>query len=126
LVLPQFGPYPFKLGRGRTTEEDAPIRFLKPDHSVLNLPNKITQKDFDGWVQERGLYFLSEWDKNYEAILSCNDTNEKAEDGGLVVAKHGKGWYVYTGYSFFRELPMGVSGAYRLFANLLSIGKVLP
>ena len=126
LVLPQFGPYPFKLGRGRTTEEDAPVRFLKPDHSVLNMPNKITKKDFDGWVQERGLYFLSEWDKNYEAILSCNDTNEKAEDGGLVVAKHGKGWYIYTGYSFFRELPMGVSGAYRLFANLLSIGKVLP
>jgi LmbE family N-acetylglucosaminyl deacetylase len=126
LVLPQFGPYPFKLGRGRTTEEEAPVRFLKPDHSVLNVPNKITKKDFDGWVQERGLYFLSEWDKNYEAILSCNDTNEKAEDGGLVVAKYGKGWYVYTGYSFFRELPMGVSGAYRLFANLLSIGKGLP
>jgi LmbE family N-acetylglucosaminyl deacetylase len=126
LVLPQFGPYPFKLGRGRTTEEEAKVRFLKPDHSVLNVPNKITAKDFDGWVQERGLYFLSEWDKNYEAILSCNDTNEKAEDGGLVVAKHGKGWYVYTGYSFFRELPMGVSGAYRLFANLLSIGKGLP
>jgi LmbE family N-acetylglucosaminyl deacetylase len=126
LVLPQFGPYPFKLGRGRTTEEEAKVRFLKPDHSVLNVPNKITAKDFDGWVQERGLYFLSEWDKNYEAILSCNDTNEKAEDGGLVVAKHGKGWYIYTGYSFFRELPMGVSGAYRLFANLLSIGKGLP
>jgi LmbE family N-acetylglucosaminyl deacetylase len=126
LVLPQFGPYPFKLGRGRTTEEDAPVRFLKPEHSVLNMPNKITKKDFDGWVQERGLYFLSEWDTHYEAILSCNDTNEKAEDGGLVVAKHGKGWYVYTGYSFFRELPMGVSGAYRLFANLLSIGKTLP
>lgn len=126
LVLPQFGPYPFKLGRGRTTEEEAKVRFLKPDHSVLNVPNKITAKDFDGWVQERGLYFLSEWDTHYEAILSCNDTNEKAEDGGLVVAKHGKGWYVYTGYSFFRELPMGVSGAYRLFANLLSIGKGLP
>ncbi|MDZ7877997.1 MAG: PIG-L family deacetylase [Saprospiraceae bacterium] len=126
LVLPQFGPYPFKLGRGRTTEEDAPVRFLKPEHSVLNEPNKITPKDFDGWVQERGLYFLSEWDKNYEAILSCNDTNEKAENGGLVVARHGKGWYIYTGYSFFRELPMGVSGAYRLFANLLSIGKTLP
>ncbi len=126
LVLPQFGPYPFKLGRGRTTEEEATVRFLKPEHSVLNVPNKITKKDFEGWVQERGLYFLSEWDKNYEAILSCNDTNEKAEDGGLVVAKHGKGWYVYTGYSFFRELPMGVSGAYRLFANLLSIGKGLP
>ena len=126
LILPQFGPYPFKLGRGRTTEEDAQVRILKPDHPALNIPNKITAKDFNGWVQERGLYFLSEWDPKYEAILSCNDTNEKPEDGGLMVAKHGKGWYVYTGYSFFRELPMGVSGAYRLFANLLSIGKVLP
>ncbi|MBL7815119.1 MAG: PIG-L family deacetylase [Saprospiraceae bacterium] len=126
LQLQQFGPYPFKLGRGRTTEEDAPIRVLKPEHPVMNIPNKITQKDFNGWVQERGLYFLSEWDSKYEAILSCNDTNEKPEDGGLVVAKHGKGWYVYTGYSFFRELPAGVSGAYRLFANLLSLGKALP
>ena len=126
LKLQQFGPYPFKLGRGRTTEEDAKIRVLKPEHPVMNIPNKITQKDFNGWVQERGLYFLSEWDAKYEAILSCNDTNEKAEDGGLVVAKHGKGWYVYTGYSFFRELPAGVPGAYRLFANLLSLGKALP
>lgn len=126
LVLPQFGPYPFKLGRGRTTEEDAPVRFLKPEHSVLNIPNKITEKDFDGWVQERGLYFLSEWDNNYEAVLSCNDVGEKAENGGLVVAKHGKGYYIYTGYSFFRQLPAGVSGAYRLFANLISIGKQVP
>lgn len=126
LKLQQFGPYPFKLGRGRTTEEDAPIRVLKPEHPVMNIPNKITTKDFNGWVQERGLYFLSEWDAKYEAVLSCNDTNEKAEDGGLIVAKHGKGWYVYTGYSFFRELPAGVSGAYRLFANLLSLGKSLP
>jgi LmbE family N-acetylglucosaminyl deacetylase len=126
LSLPQFGPYPFKLGRGRTTEEDAEVRFLKPEHPVLNMPNKITKKDFEGWVQERGLYFLSEWDKSYEAILSCNDVNEKAEDGGLMIAKHGKGWYAYTGYSFFRELPAGVSGAYRLFANLLSLGKSLP
>ena len=126
LVLPQFGPYPFKLGRGRTTEEDAPVRFLKPEHPVLNVPNKITSKDFEGWVQERGLYFLSEWDKNYDAVLSCNDTNEKPEDGGLITAKYGKGWYIYTGYSFFRELPMGVPGAYRLFANMLSIGKLIP
>ena len=126
LQLQQFGPYPFKLGHGRTTEEDAPVRILKPDHPALNVPNKITAKDFDGWVQERGLYFLTEWDPKYEALLSCNDTNEKPEDGGLVVAKYGKGWYVYTGYSFFRELPMGVPGAYRLFANLLSLGKALP
>ncbi len=126
LVLPQFGPYPFKLGRGRTTEEDAQVRILKPEHPALNIPNKITSKDFKGWVQERGLYFLTEWDTKYEALLSCNDTNEKAEDGGLIVAKHGKGWYVYTGYSFFREMPAGVPGAYRLFANLLSLGKALP
>ena len=126
LKLQQFGPYPFKLGRGRTTEEEAKVRILKPEHPVMNVPNKITQKDFSGWVQERGLYFLTEWDAKYEAVLSCNDTNEKAEDGGLIVAKHGKGWYVYTGYSFFRELPAGVPGAYRLFANLLSLGKVIP
>ena len=126
LILPSFGPFPFKLGRGRTTEEDAEIRILKPDHPVLNSPNKITQKDFRGWVQERGLYFLSEWDTQYDAILSCNDTNEKKEDGGLVVGKHGKGYFVYTGYSFFRQLPAGVPGAYRLFANLLSLGKQLP
>ncbi len=121
LVLQNFGPYPFKIGRGRTTEEDAKMRFLKPEHPVLNTPNKITQKDFDGWVQERGLYFASEWDKNYDAVLSCNDTDEKPENGGLLVAQYGKGWYVYTGYSFFREMPTGVSGAYRLFANLVSL-----
>ena len=126
LLLPQFGPYPLKLGRGRTTEEDAEIRILKPEHPVLNTPNKITKKDFDGWVQERGLYFLSEWDNQYEAILSCNDVGEKKEDGGLVVGKVGKGYFVYTGYSFFRQLPVGVPGAYRLFANLLSLGKQLP
>jgi LmbE family N-acetylglucosaminyl deacetylase len=126
LVLPNFGPYPFKVGRNRTTEEDAEMRMLKPNHAVLNVPNKITSKDFDGWVQERGLYFLSEWDEQYETILSCNDTNEKKEDGALLVAKYGKGHYIYTGLSFFREMPMGVPGAYRLFANLLSIGKQLP
>ena len=126
LVLPNFGPYPFKVGRNRTTEEDAEMRMLKPNHSVLNVPNKITKRDFEGWVQERGLYFLSEWDAQYEAILSCNDTAEKKEDGALLVAKYGKGHYIYTGLSFFRELPMGVPGAYRLFANLLSIGKQLP
>jgi LmbE family N-acetylglucosaminyl deacetylase len=126
LALQSFGPYPFKIGRGRTTEEDAEIRMLKPEHPILNMPNKITKRDFDGWVQERGLYFLSEWDSQYEAILSCNDTNEKKEDGGLIVAKYGKGYYIYTGYSFFRQLPAGVSGAYRLFANLLSVGKGLP
>lgn len=126
LLLPQFGPHPFKLGRGRTTEEDAEIRILKPEHSAFNIPNKITKKDFDGWVQERGLYFLSEWDNQYDALLSCNDVGEKKEDGGLVVTKWGQGYFVYTGYSFFRQLPAGVPGAYKLFANLLSLGKQLP
>ncbi len=126
LLIQNLGPYPFKLGRGRTTEEDAEMRILKPDHPVLNVPNKITQKDFRNWVQERGLYFASEWDKEYETILSCNDTNEKKEDGGLLIAKYGKGHYVYTGYSFFRQMPMGVAGAYRLFANILSLGKQIP
>lgn len=126
LVSQSFGPYPFKVGRGRTTEEDAEVRFLKPEHPVLNVPNKITSKDFEGWVQERGLYFMSEWAPQYEAILSSNDLAEKKEDGGLLVAKYGKGYYIYTGYSFFRELPAGVPGAYRLFANLLSIGKQIP
>ncbi len=125
LVLPveQIGPYKLKISRDRTAVEDAEVRFLKPDHAVLNFPNKITAKDFDGWVQERGLYFPTEWAPEYEAVLSCNDPGEPARDGGLLVAKYGNGHYIYTGYSFFRELPSGVSGAYRLFANMLSIGK---
>jgi hypothetical protein len=89
----------------------------------LNAPNKITAKDFDGWIQERGLYFSNEWDGKYETIISSNDPNEKPADGGLLYAKYGKGNYIFTGYAFFRQLPAGVSGAYRLFANLISVGK---
>ncbi|MFD1820677.1 N-acetylglucosaminyl deacetylase, LmbE family [Pseudarcicella hirudinis] len=117
------GPYPFKLSRDRTTVEEAEMRFLKPDSPLLNVPNKITAKDFDNWVQERGLYFPNEWDSKYEVILSSNDPGEKPSDGGLLYAKYGKGNYVFTGYAFFRQLPAGVSGAYRLFANLISVGK---
>lgn len=123
ITAAQIGPYPLKLSRDRVTVEEAEVRFLKPKHSVLNFPNKITQKDFDGWVQERGLYFPDEWDPRFEAILSCNDPGEPARDGGLLIAPYGKGYYVYTGYSFFRELPAGVPGAFRLFANIISIGK---
>jgi LmbE family N-acetylglucosaminyl deacetylase len=119
----ELGPYPLKLSRDRVSVEEAEVRFLKPDHEVLNWPNKITQKDFEGWVQERGLYFPNEWDDQYEAILSANDPGEPARDGGLLVAKYGKGHYIYSGYSWFRELPAGVPGAYRIFANLVSIGK---
>ena len=123
LVTPNIGPYPLKLSRERVTVENADVRFLLPQHPVLNTPNKITAKDFEGWVQERGLYFPGEWSKEYEAILSSNDPGEPARNGGLLVAKYGKGHFVYTGYSWFRELPAGVPGAYRLFANMISLGK---
>ena len=117
------GPYPIKIGRERVTVETAPVRFLAPDHEVLNYPNKITAKDFEGWVQERGLYFASEWDPAYTPILSCNDPGEDARDGGMLIAKHGEGHFIYTGYSWFRQLPSGVAGAYRIFANMVSLGK---
>ena len=125
LAIPadQLAPYKLKLSRERVTVETAPVRFLQPEHPVLNFPNKITPKDFDGWVQERGLYFPNEWAPEFDAVLSCNDPNESPKDGGLLIAKYGKGHYVYTGYSWFRELPSGVAGAYRLFANIVSIGK---
>jgi hypothetical protein len=118
-----FFPYPLKLSRDRVTQEDSEVKFLKHDHALLNVPNKITAKDFEGWVQERGLYFPNQWDPNYEAILSMNDKGETAKEGSLLVAKYGKGHYIYTSLSFFRELPEGVSGAYKLFANIVSIGK---
>lgn len=125
LVLPmeEVAPYPMQISRDRVTVEEAEVRFLKPEHPVLNFPNKITEKDFDGWVQERGLYFPDEWSEEFDAVLSCNDPDEPARDGGLLVAKYGEGYYIYTGYSWFRELPAGVPGAFRLFANLISIGK---
>lgn len=119
----EMGPYPFKLGRSRVAVEEAEIRLLQPAHPILNWPNRITASDFDGWVQERGLYFLDGWDERYTPILSSNDPGEEARDGGLVVAKHGKGYYVYTGYAWFRQLPAGVPGAYRLFTNLISLGQ---
>jgi LmbE family N-acetylglucosaminyl deacetylase len=120
-VLAKIGPYPFTISRDRVTEENTEVIFLKPDHAVLNSPNKISAKDFEGWVQERGIYFASEPDKNYETIFSMKDKGEKASEGSLIIGKHGKGNFVYTGLVFFRELPAGVPGAYRLFANLLSL-----
>ncbi len=120
----KIAPYKMNLSRDRVTVEEAEVRMLVPDHSILNYPNKITSKDFDGWVQERGLYFANDWDKEkFTAILSANDPGEDPKDGGLLVAQHGKGYYIYSGYSWFRELPAGVPGAYRLFTNMISIGK---
>ena len=123
---PEHLPYPLKVSRDRVTDETAEVRMLAPDHPVLNFPNKITKADFDGWVQERGLYFPNEWDKAWTPILSSNDPGEKPADGGLLVSRVENGWFVYTGYAFFRELPAGIPGAYRLFANMLSLGKAQP
>ena len=119
----EVAPYPLKLSRDRVTDENSEVRILNPNHELLNYPNKISESDFNGWVQERGLYFPNEWDSNFEAILSMNDKNETPKNGSLLVAKYGQGNFIYTGLSFFRELPAGVSGAYKLFANMLSIGK---
>jgi len=118
-----FAPYSLHVSGDRVTDEKAAITFLTPDHPVLNTPNKITQADFDGWVQERGIYFPNEWDAHFIPILACNDAGESPQKGSLLVAPYGKGHFVYTGLVFFRELPAGVPGAYRLFANLISLGK---
>ena len=116
----EFGPKPFQLSRNRVTQEEAEAKILVPDHPVFNSPNKITPEDFDGWVQERGLYFAGEWDSSYTPLISWSDDGEEPVEGALIVLKHGEGQFIYTGISFFRELPKGVVGAYRLFANLLS------
>ncbi len=123
----QIAPYPITMANvnqnntERVTHEDAPVKILDPAHPVVNVPNKITEKDFDGWVDERGTFFLRSWDPRYVPLLESNDPGEPGRDGGLVVGKYGKGTYIYAGYSFFRQLPAGVKGAYRLFANLVSV-----
>ena len=116
-------PFTLHLSRDRVTDENAPVTFLAPDHPALTTPNKITPADFDGWVQERGLYFPERWDERFTPILACGDPGEKPLKGGLLVARHGKGYFVYTCLALFRQLPAGVPGAYRLFANLVSLGK---
>ena len=126
LVTDNFAPFPLKLSRDRVSVEEASVEFLLPNHQVLNKPNKISSKDFDGWVQERGLYFPSEWDSQYAAVLTTSDPGETPKHGGLLIAKYGEGNYIYTGLSWFRELPAGVPGAYRLFANMISIGEPEP
>lgn len=121
LVTKEIAPFELKLSRDRVTEEDAPVTFLSPKHPVLNQPNPITNQDFGGWIQERGLYFPNEWSNEFIPILAMNDKGESPSNGSLLVAKHGKGNYIYTGLSFFRELPEGVSGAYKLLANLIAL-----
>ncbi|RPI02794.1 MAG: PIG-L family deacetylase [Ignavibacteriae bacterium] len=115
------GPYPLTISRSRVAEEDARISFLNRNHPVMTTPNKISDEDFNGWIQERGLYFADRWDAKYDSVLSCHDTNEPDRAGGLLTAHYGKGYYVFCAYAFFRQLPAGVEGAYRLFANILSL-----
>lgn len=115
-----FDPLPFKIGRGRVTEEDAKATVLIQEHPIFNSPNKISELDFDHWVQERGLYFAEDYNENYEALIKWADKGEDALEGALIVGELGDGKVIYTGISFFRELPQGVIGAYRLFANILS------
>ena len=123
LVTQDIAPYPLKLSRDRVTVEEAKVSILEPDHPIMNFPNKITDKDFENWVQERGLYFPNEWDERFTPILSCHDPGEDAREGGLLVANYGSGKFIYTGYSWFRQLPAGVPGAYRIFTNLISYGQ---
>jgi hypothetical protein len=124
ILAQRIGPYPIKLGRERVTEENAQVELVNPGSPVLHQPNEITSRDFDGWVQERGLYFASEWDPHYQPLFSMHDTGEKALLGGALYTRYGKGVYIFTALSFFRELPAGVPGAFRIFANFLSAGKV--
>ncbi|WP_457610863.1 PIG-L family deacetylase [Lutibacter sp.] len=123
LKVKEVAPYSLKLSKDRVTNENAEVNIMLPSHEILNYPNKITKDDFRGWVQERGLYFPNEWDSHFKAVLSMNDIDESAKKGSLLIAKYGEGNFIYTGLSFFRELPAGVPGAYKLFANMISIGK---
>lgn len=116
------GPYPFEISRDRVTEEDADVIFNKPESKLLNYPNKISEKDFSGWIQERGLYFASKFDENYTSLLLMNDEGESPKSGSLIKVKYGKGSFIYTGLAFFRQIPAGVPGAIRLFVNLISAG----
>lgn len=115
-------PYPADLSHARVSVEEAPVDILEPGNPIFHFPNTITQHDFDGWIQERGLYFMDKWDDHFKPLLACHDPGEAPQKGGLLLAHYGKGTYIYTGYSFFRELPAGVPGAVRLYVNLLSAG----
>lgn len=123
LKTDKLAPYSLRVSGERVTDENATMTFLATNHPALNTPNKITSADFEGWVQERGVYFPNQWDEHFTPILACADPGEEPKSGSLLIAQHGKGYFVYTGLAFFRQLPAGVPGAYRLFANLVSLGK---
>jgi len=118
----RFTPYPADLSRVRVSVEEAAVEMLAPHDSIFHYPNTITEDDFNGWVQERGLYFMNIWDEHYSSLLASHDPGEEPQKGGLLRAQYGKGTYIYTGYAFFHQLPAGVPGAVRLFVNILSAG----
>lgn len=122
-LLANVGPYPMTISRDRVTNEISPMTFPRPDDRLLQFPNQISVKDFDGWVQERGLYFPTKWDEKYQPLFSTFDPGEKPQPGGTLVTKYGQGTYIFTGYAWFRQLPAGVPGAFRIFSNFLSAGK---
>jgi LmbE family N-acetylglucosaminyl deacetylase len=122
-LLDHVGPYPIKVSRDRVTDEDVPVTFPSPQNPVLHSPNEITERDFDGWVQERGLYFANEWDPKYQSVIESHDPGEQPMPGGMLYTRYGKGVYIFSAYSWFRELPAGVPGAFRIFANMLSAAK---
>jgi LmbE family N-acetylglucosaminyl deacetylase len=122
-VRAKIGPYHFNITRNRVTDENSKVTLLKPDHPAFNFPNKITDDDFKGWVQERSIYHASDTSGKFEKLIGMADPGEKSDDGSLIVTKYGKGWFTYTGLVFFRELPAGVPGAYRLLANLIALNK---
>ena len=122
-VRSKMGPYDFTISRNRVTDENAAVTFLKPEHPALNFPNKINQEDFKGWIQERSIYDAIDTTGKFEKILAMNDPGEKPDDGSLLIAKYGRGYFTYTGLVFFRELPAGVPGAYRLLANLIALNR---
>ena len=114
------GPYPLQVGTARVTDEAAPVTLLEPEHALWRAPNEIGEADFRGWVQERGLYFAAGWDARYTALAECHDPGEEPQRGALLYARYGAGVYIFTAFSWFRQLPAGVPGAYRIFANLVS------
>ncbi len=122
-VKSKIGPYNFNISRTRITDENSPVKFVNPTHPALNFPNKITLKDFEGWKQERSIYHAADYDSRYETVLSMNDPGEGPEEGSLIIAKYGKGYFTYTGLVFFRQLPAGVAGSYRLLANLIGLNQ---
>ena len=123
-LLANIGPFPITIGSERVTVEDSPVQFLNPASPLLHQPNEITARDFEGWIQERGLYFASKWDEHYQPLFETHDPTEKPQTGSTLYTRYGKGAYVFTAFSWFRELPAGVPGAFRIFANLLSAGKI--